>query len=494
LSPEEAYYWNYSIHPALSYFDHPPLVAWIIYIFTSIFGHTEFAVKVGAVFLSLGLSLFVYKTARSLYSEKIAFYSVLLLNLTFVFNVYSIGITPDSPLFFFWAACVYFFMKTQQEGVEKNKPMLYVLMGFFLGGALLSKYTAVLFIATLIIYLIFKKAKAEEWRMLFTSIIIALSVFSPVIIWNFQNNFASFSFQSTNRFSTYSFSPSQFISSTLMQAVFVTPFFYFALVYALIKVGLNKNKEFNDKFVLWMTAPTLVFFTGISFVTWVKLNWPTPAYITGLILLAAYYVKIYEKLSSPKKNLLTAVIAAAFLIAFTMNLLAYVQPIYPRIFPVLSKGNTMTGWRKLTEKVEQYKSEMPFPGKTFVVGHGYQIASELQFYLKCKEEVFSCNVFDESALAFDFWNQNIKSLCGKDAIIVTGDFIEFDGEGALALSCGQCTSAVLSDPNLKLLPLTLKKYFKDFKEMPPLQVEVAGVKLRQFRIFKCYCFGRLNSN
>ena len=30
LLPEETYYWTYSKHPALGYFDHPPMVAWVI--------------------------------------------------------------------------------------------------------------------------------------------------------------------------------------------------------------------------------------------------------------------------------------------------------------------------------------------------------------------------------------------------------------------------------------------------------------------------------
>jgi hypothetical protein len=30
LAPQETYYWNYAEHPALSYFDHPPMIAWVI--------------------------------------------------------------------------------------------------------------------------------------------------------------------------------------------------------------------------------------------------------------------------------------------------------------------------------------------------------------------------------------------------------------------------------------------------------------------------------
>src|SRR5215217_3462094 len=32
LIPEEAYYWMYAQHPAMSYFDHPPMVAWVIWL------------------------------------------------------------------------------------------------------------------------------------------------------------------------------------------------------------------------------------------------------------------------------------------------------------------------------------------------------------------------------------------------------------------------------------------------------------------------------
>src|SRR5436305_6314662 len=44
LAPEEAYYWDYAQHPSLSYFDNPPMVAWLIRAGTAVFGNTEFGV------------------------------------------------------------------------------------------------------------------------------------------------------------------------------------------------------------------------------------------------------------------------------------------------------------------------------------------------------------------------------------------------------------------------------------------------------------------
>jgi dolichol-phosphate mannosyltransferase len=48
LLPEEAYYWNYSQHPDIGYLDHPPMVAWLIWLGTSVFGNTEFGVRIGS--------------------------------------------------------------------------------------------------------------------------------------------------------------------------------------------------------------------------------------------------------------------------------------------------------------------------------------------------------------------------------------------------------------------------------------------------------------
>ncbi|MEO8991685.1 MAG: glycosyltransferase, partial [Nitrosospira sp.] len=47
LIPDEAYYWNYAQHMDLSFYDHPPMVAWLIWLGTAIFGNSEFGVRIG---------------------------------------------------------------------------------------------------------------------------------------------------------------------------------------------------------------------------------------------------------------------------------------------------------------------------------------------------------------------------------------------------------------------------------------------------------------
>jgi len=44
LTEDEAYYWAWSLHPALGYVDHPPMVAWLIAL-TAPLGRSELAIR-----------------------------------------------------------------------------------------------------------------------------------------------------------------------------------------------------------------------------------------------------------------------------------------------------------------------------------------------------------------------------------------------------------------------------------------------------------------
>ena len=51
LYPVEAQYWFWSLHPALGYYSKPPLIAWLIALTTSLFGDSEFAIRLSAPLL-----------------------------------------------------------------------------------------------------------------------------------------------------------------------------------------------------------------------------------------------------------------------------------------------------------------------------------------------------------------------------------------------------------------------------------------------------------
>ena len=56
LGLDEAYYWNWAKNLDWSYYDHPPMIAYIIAFFTNLGGDSELFVRLGGWFLMVKLS------------------------------------------------------------------------------------------------------------------------------------------------------------------------------------------------------------------------------------------------------------------------------------------------------------------------------------------------------------------------------------------------------------------------------------------------------
>ncbi|MFH1335516.1 MAG: glycosyltransferase family 39 protein, partial [Candidatus Zixiibacteriota bacterium] len=153
LAPQEAYYWDYSRHLALSYFDHPPILAWSIYLFTHLGTQSAFFVRIVCVLVSAGLTCLTYIIGKSLFDAKVGFYSALLLNCILIFSLGAIIATPDTPMIFFWVLSFYFFTKL----IITQKGKWWYLLGISTGLALLSKYTGVFIILSVFFYLVLSK-------------------------------------------------------------------------------------------------------------------------------------------------------------------------------------------------------------------------------------------------------------------------------------------------------------------------------------------------
>ena len=111
LIPDEAYYWNYAQHMDLSFVDHPPMVAWLIWIGTSIFGDNEFGVRIAAYICSLITMGYLYALTLNLYDKSTSMRAMLILAVLPIGFVHGMLMTPDSPLLATWAATLYYMGK-----------------------------------------------------------------------------------------------------------------------------------------------------------------------------------------------------------------------------------------------------------------------------------------------------------------------------------------------------------------------------------------------
>src|SRR4030095_7078890 len=107
LSPQEAYYWNYAKHPALSYYDHPPMVAWVISAGQLLLGKNALGVRIVGFLLTLLSTWLLYALGKLWFGRRTGLWAALLFQLAPAYFVYGVLITPDVPLNFFWLLTLY---------------------------------------------------------------------------------------------------------------------------------------------------------------------------------------------------------------------------------------------------------------------------------------------------------------------------------------------------------------------------------------------------
>src|SRR5437879_11005587 len=99
LTFDEAYYWMWSKHLAGGYYDHPPMVAYVIRAGTIIAGDTELGVRLVSILLALPMSFAVYQSAGILFGgRRVAATAAILLNVTLMAAVGTLIVTPDAPM------------------------------------------------------------------------------------------------------------------------------------------------------------------------------------------------------------------------------------------------------------------------------------------------------------------------------------------------------------------------------------------------------------
>ncbi|HEV7357121.1 MAG TPA: glycosyltransferase family 39 protein, partial [Steroidobacteraceae bacterium] len=197
MMPEETYYWSYAQHLDFGYLDHPPMVAWLIRAATAIFGQTEFGVRAGALCCGVVTSIFVYKLARNLFGEAAALAALLLTQALPYFFLSGLLMTPDAVMVAAWAGALYFLERALLAGQSRA----WLFAGVCLGIGMISKYSIALLGAAAVAFMLWDRESRRWWRRPepYLAALLALAIFSPVIIWNAQHDWASFAFQTSRR-------------------------------------------------------------------------------------------------------------------------------------------------------------------------------------------------------------------------------------------------------------------------------------------------------
>ncbi len=449
LMEQEAYYWNYAMHPDLSYLDHPPLAALLIWLGTAIFGVTEFGVRIGAYLSWFVTAFFVYRLSCDMIGKTAAWGGVLLVAILPLYFGTGFVATPDSPLHAAWAAYIYFLYRA----LLRHSSRAWIGVGISLGIGLLSKYTIVLTGPGVLLFMLLDK-KARHWLLRpqpYGAVLLALILFTPVLIWNYQHDWVSFLFQGEQRVSGRLFFSADRLFGYI--AMLLTPAGLMGLLYFF----LNGNSFFNKLpgydqevrrkgierrylFLLMLTVSPLAVFAVFSLTREVKLNWTSPLWLAVLPFLGCTIAPLYRQISSRLLHFVHHIWKwfSVILVAGYCLFLHYAVLGLPGV--PFNTDIFLMGWNDLAKKIESIVDEVEeFSGeRPVVVGmNPYQISSGLAFY-RAKlnrddaeeqrlsiEETLGWHLFGWKGLMYEYWAEP-ENYVGRDIVAVATSAIRVE--------------------------------------------------------------------
>jgi len=453
LMPQDAYYYLYGQNLSLSYFDHPGMIGYLLRFFTDIFGTSVFVVKFTDLCVTSLTLISFYVLASYFLSKKKLQRAFILVASTVFISILSFNSTPDVPLLLFWTLsllCLY-------KAIFEDKKWFFILGGIAMGLSFNSKYTAILLQFGLLGFLIFsnkyRKLLLSPW--LWSALIISVAVTFPVWYWNYQHEFASFVFQSSERTSSISefkISPKNFFGAVGHQMFLLLPVLFLIFVtftFKYAKRALLKFKLPNSRtlFLLAFFIPTFVGFFILTPIYWVKLNWMMPSYITGIIIAGMFIGKKLLKVQ--------LIFSIVFHLLFSLQILFYLVPI--------KSDDTWVGWEELATEIGNLEEKK---ADTFVFSNdNYKTTACLNFFME--EKVYAQNIIGLPALHFDYLGDNLASLQSQNALFIDSDkrFKNRDKLGSIH-------------------PL-LVSHFKNVTELAPIIIKINGTNSRKFWVFYC---------
>lgn len=205
LRTDEAYYWTWSKEGALSFLDHPPMIAWLIRFGTAIFGDTALGVRFGGIVAMLVTQLLLADIVRRLtHDPRAIVFAVLMPEAALYYGLLMAKVAPDVAMIPFAVAMMWSLVRLAQGGDGR----WWLVAGLFAGLSMLSKFTAIMFAPAVAAFLL---VPDWRWRWLrspypYLAVLVAMAVFSPVLIWNAQHDWASFRFQGVRATANYGIS------------------------------------------------------------------------------------------------------------------------------------------------------------------------------------------------------------------------------------------------------------------------------------------------
>jgi hypothetical protein len=412
LGGDEAYYWIWSKHLSWGYYDHPPMISFIMRLFEGIGGNSTLTIRLASVVMAAIASLVTYKLALAVSrSERAAFLAGLMTIACPLISLKALEISPDSTVVALSIAYIY----VLYLAIFENRSWAWALSGIVLGLALLTKLTALLLPVSLLIYLLIDRKHrflmARPWP--YISVLIGALVFSPFLVWCAHNDWITFRFHFVMRVSSEAYAVKNRLPQFLgEQTALISPFLFVLSLISLVTVLIRKDENRGKYLFLGaFGALPILAFALVSLRSEVFPHWTMAGYPPLFILSAIAFVGWEDSRNRFKAGFVK------FSIGFGIALccLAYFALVSPGVQAYFVKAgvvNEIYSYESLTQKIHQAVDGKP---NMFVLTDSYARSASLTYYTK--RPAFLIARTQIMGMEFLRW-QDFNLLLGRDALYI----------------------------------------------------------------------------
>jgi len=478
---DEAYYYIYTLNPALSYFDHPPLVALVTAIGIWLTGDvSQFTIRVGSLLLFPLTLYFLYRATVHLFSVRVG---LLTLAIASVIPIFQLGFgtftLPDSPLMLFWTLALWigaieFFPRGFSHDRAYAPSYRIALIGLVVGLACLGKYHGFLLGFGLLGFCITSRRYWAVFRSPWTilSFLLFLIAFSPVLYWNSQHEWISFVFQSNRSIPNQTYSLFNVFNVALMASLYLFPTFglplWFVSIREIVSAVRSRFSNSIHSFILWNSAPVFLIFTLIGGYQQILPGWTMPGFFAITPLLGLQVARWRSK--TLKRWLIGSTIAVVTLLLIALSHITLGTLQKPGQFALF--GGVVAPQDDASIQlidVKQLRREFSRSPKLlaalkdadFMFSNRFHLAGHIAMALTpINSTPITC--FDRRDLrGFAFWSTAAQWV-GKDALYITTDVFQTQEDSAA-----------------EFVP-----YFEKFTKLGEVKLRRGGVVIDRIHVFQ----------
>ena len=370
LGDAEAYYWTWSRHLDLSYYDHGPVVALLIRLGTTLIGDSSLGVRLPFIVLSALTLWLVWRIAAGAGGHGAGLWAVVCLLAMPVFVVAGGAANPDVPFLALVAAFTAMLLPPAREGKIPWRP---ALCGLVVGLSFSTKYFGLVLMIPLLVW---AWRQRPRWLSVAAALGGALLGASPVILWNAAHGWASVAYHAGARH-TRPAGPSLENLGKLLggQLGYVSPLVLAALMATVVYLWRRRDEE-RCRSLLWIASPLLgAGYLLIAVVPSAEPHWPVAGYLPLALALGGAMPAWLRRRRVRTLTWIALAFSGVAALVFHVHILA---DIAVRLMPAsynarYDLSNELRGWDLVAERVSHHT------GTGLVVGCHYTTCAQLAF-------------------------------------------------------------------------------------------------------------------